>query len=205
MSWRDGLDALNLNKGAFQSSNDFGIPDMKKQDFEVKNLIPYRVNQDRNGTAHFYLDDYRFERCWNNPLQQLKSLKEYEGVLTPDFSMYLDYPKALQVWQTYRNRWLGCYWQQEGFQVIPTIGWSDKSSFEFAFLGVEKHSTVSVGTVGILKDKNTVKLFLAGFEEMLRRIEPSCVLVYGNKIRELEGISYIKWFQPYSSKWNKEI
>jgi len=204
MSWRDGLDALNLNKGAFQSSNDFGIPDIKKQDFEVTNLIPYRVNQDRNGTAHFYLDDYRFERCWNNPLQQLKSLKEYDGVLTPDFSMYLDYPKALQVWQVYRNRWLGCFWQQEGLQVIPTIGWSNKSSFDFAFLGVEKYSTVSVGTVGILKDKNAVKLFFVGFYEMLNRLEPSSILIYGNKISELEDVSYIKWFQPYSSKWNKE-
>lgn len=203
MSWRNNLDALNLNKGIFQSTNDFGIPNMKLQDFAVENLVPYRVDHNRDGIAHFFLDDYRFERCWNNPLQQLEHLKQYQGVLTPDFSLYLDYPKALQIWQVYRNRWLGCFWQHEGLQAIPTVGWSDKSSYEFAFLGIQRYCPVAVGTVGILKDKNAVRLFMQGFEEMIQRLEPSKILIYGNKLIELGNIPNIQWFEPYCNKWNR--
>lgn len=202
-SWRDKLNVLNLNKGIFPGSNEFGIPEMKAQDFQVKKLLPYRVDGSRDGTAHFFLDDYRFERCWKNPDSQLEELGKYDGVLTPDFSLYLDYPKALQIWQVYRNRWLGCYWQSLGLQVIPTVGWSDKNSFEFAFLGIEKHSPVAVGTVGVLKDKNAIKLFMQGFEEMMHRLEPNKVLIYGNKIAELEKMQAIQWFEPYCNKWNR--
>ena len=64
MSWRDLLNVQNVEKGFFRSSNSYGIPDIKKEEFEIKELIPYRVDLNRKGTAHFFLDDYRFERCW---------------------------------------------------------------------------------------------------------------------------------------------
>lgn len=202
-SWQDTLDSLNLKKGIFPSFNEFNIPDMNAQNFAVSKLIPYRVDKNRDGTAHFFLDDYRFERCWNNPISQINSLKEYDGVLTPDFSLYLDYPLALQIWQVYRNRWLGCFWQSQGINVIPTIGWSDERSFEFAFLGVPDSSTVAVGTVGILKDKTILKPFLKGFEKMMQELKPKSILAYGNPVKELETVENIQWFEPYSAKWKK--
>ena len=64
MSWRDLLNVQNVEKGFFRSSNSYGIPDIRKDEFEIKELIPYRVDKNRKGTAHFFLDDYRFERCW---------------------------------------------------------------------------------------------------------------------------------------------
>jgi hypothetical protein len=72
--WQDMLDSLNLKKGLFPSSNAFNIPEMKAKIFDINKLIPYRVDKNRDGTAHFFLDDYRFERCWNNPISQLKSI-----------------------------------------------------------------------------------------------------------------------------------
>ena len=93
MSWRNLLNVQNVEKGFFSSSNSYGIPDINKDEFEVKELIPYRVDSNRNGTAHFFLDDYRFERCWKNADSQIKELKKYDGVLSPDFSMYTNYPE----------------------------------------------------------------------------------------------------------------
>ena len=152
----------------------------------------------KNGTAHFFLDDYRFERCWKNADSQLAVLKQYEGVLSPDFSMYTTYPLAFQIWQVYRNRWCARYWQQNGIKVIPTVSWSDESSYKYAFLGLEKNSTVAVSTLGILNYEENRKLFMQGFEEMLKQLEPKHILIYGNRLRNIasdatKNIIVIHW------------
>ena len=203
MTWRDIIKIMNIEKGFFKSTNKYGIPDIKKDEFEVKELIPYRVDSNRNGTAHFFLDDYRFERCWRNPDSQIEELKKYDGVLSPDFSMYTNYPQAMQIWQVYRNRWCACYWQSLGIKVIPTISWSDEQSFKYCFLGVQKGSTVAIGTVGVLNDEYAKTLFMQGFKEMLKRLEPKEILIYGNKLSELEGYKNIRWFEPYMNKFIK--
>ena len=203
MAWRDIIKIMNIEKGFFNSTNKYGIPDIKKDEFEVKELIPYRVDSNRNGTAHFFLDDYRFERCWRNPDSQIEELKKYDGVLSPDFSMYTNYPQAMQIWQVYRNRWCACYWQSLGIKVIPTISWSDEQSFKYCFLGVQKGSTVAIGTVGVLNDEYAKTLFMQGFKEMLKRLEPKEILIYGNKLSELEGYKNIRWFEPYMNKFIK--
>ena len=203
MAWRDIIKIMNIEKGFFKSTNKYGIPDIKKDEFEVKELIPYRVDSNRNGTAHFFLDDYRFERCWRNPDSQIEELKKYDGVLSPDFSMYTNYPQAMQIWQVYRNRWSACYWQSLGIKVIPTISWSDEQSFKYCFLGVQKGSTVAIGTVGVLNDEYAKTLFMQGFKEMLKQLEPKEILIYGNKLSELEGYKNIRWFDPYMNKFIK--
>ena len=203
MTWRDIIKIMNIEKGFFKSTNKYGISDIKKDEFEVKELIPYRVDSNRNGTAHFFLDDYRFERCWRNPDSQIEELKKYDGVLSPDFSMYTNYPQAMQIWQVYRNRWCACYWQSLGIKVIPTISWSDKESFKYCFLGIQKGSTVAIGTVGILNDEYAKTLFMQGFKEMLKQLEPKEILIYGNKLTELEGYKNIRWFDPYMNKFIK--
>lgn len=203
MTWRDIIKIMNIEKGFFKSTNKYGIPDIKKDEFEVKELIPYRVDSNRNGTAHFFLDDYRFERCWRKPDSQIEELKKYDGVLSPDFSMYTNYPQAMQIWQVYRNRWCACYWQSLGIKVIPTISWSDEQSFKYCFLGVQKGSTVAIGTVGVLNDEYAKTLFMQGFKEMLKQLEPKEILIYGNKLSELEGYENIRWFDPYMNKFIK--
>ena len=203
MTWRDIIKIMNIEKGFFKSTNKYGIPDIKKDEFEVKELIPYRVDSNRNGTAHFFLDDYRFERCWRKPDSQIEELKKYDGVLSPDFSMYTNYPQAMQIWQVYRNRWCACYWQSLGIKVIPTISWSDEQSFKYCFLGVQKGSTVAIGTVGVLNDECAKTLFMQGFKEMLKQLEPKEILIYGNKLSELEGYKNIRWFDPYMNKFIK--
>ena len=52
MSWRDLLNVQNVEKGFFTSSNSYGIPDIIPDEFEVKELIPYRgrFQQEWDGT-----------------------------------------------------------------------------------------------------------------------------------------------------------
>ena len=53
MSWKDLLNVQNVDKDFFTSSNSYGIPDIIPDEFEVKELIPYRADSNRNGTVHY--------------------------------------------------------------------------------------------------------------------------------------------------------
>ena len=150
-------------------------------------LMPYRqrpvASELVNGAGlHFFLEDYRFEAVWNRPGQALKGLRPYTAVLTPDFSLYRDWPVAAQVWNVYRSRWCGAYWQANGLTVIPTVSWSTAVSYDFCFLGLPRHSLVALSTVGLRwrQDETARALFVAGFREMTRRLSPSRVLCYGD-------------------------
>ena len=204
MNWRDNIKIMNIEKGFFPSSNSYGIPDVKKDEFNVTELIPYRADSNRNGTAHFFLDDYRFERCWKSPDSQIDELQKYQGVLSPDFSLYTNYPEAMQIWQVYRNRWCAAYWQSLGIKVIPTVGWADSNSFKYAFLGIENNSTVAVSTVGILNNEISKMLFEGGFKEMIQQINPKNILLYGNKLENFDKYENIKLFEPFHNKWSKK-
>lgn len=83
-----------------------------------------------------------------------------------------------------RNRWVGAYWQSKGRIVIPTISWSDSRSFEFCFEGVEQGGTVAVGMIGCKKSKLP---FMRGYNEMLARLKPEKIIVFGSPFSEMEG------------------
>ena len=69
--------------------------------------------------------------------------------------------------------------------------WGDEESFDYCFLGIPKHSTVAVSTVGVTNDaewndKND-SLFRKGYEEMMERLEPETVILYGSEVEDLSG------------------
>ena len=109
--------------------------------------------------------------------------------------MYSDFPLSLQIYNTYRNRFCGAYWQDLGINVIPTVSWSDKRSFDFCFEGIEHKSSVAISNVGVFNNLKTKKMFLDGYEEMIKIIEPEKIFIYGREIEELKGnVKYIKPF-----------
>ena len=110
--------------------------------------------------------------------------------------MFSDFPIAMQIYNHYRKHWLGAYYQQQGINVIPTISWSNKNSFEWCFDGEPLHSTVSVSSVGTQKDKQSKLMFIAGYEKMLEKLEPEKIIFYGTIPEECKGsIIRIKAFQ----------
>lgn len=145
---------------------------------------------------HFFLDDYQFMRLWNNPERYVDLLKKFNCVLSPDFSLYADYPTALQIYNHYRKHWLAAYWQMYGIEVIPTICWSDEKSFEWCFDGEPKHSTVAVSSIGTQNNKTAKELFLKGYNEMMKHLQPEAIIFYGKAPDECAGnIINIKSFQ----------
>ncbi len=140
--------------------------------------------------VHFFLYDYRFERVWKNPDNDIEKLSRYRAVLSPDFSMYLEMAPVMQLYNVFRNRWCGAYWASKGLRVIPTVNWGDESSFDFCFEGIEKGSVVAVSTYMASEHDNRCdqkEWFLAGYNEMLRRIEPEKIICYNTPFPEMQG------------------
>ncbi len=175
-------DTLNFSQ-VFPSDNDYGIPTIAKNGYMPSTLIAWgsrlkllEVQEDSNTAVHFFLDDYRFESLWRNPERNIDALTRIGLVLSPDFSLWRDMPIAMQIWNIYRNRWLGCFWQAYGIQVIPTISWSEPH--DFCYYGVEPGSIVAISSVGV-QDLLARHLFRQGFEKMIEVLNPSAILCYG--------------------------
>ena len=132
----------------------------------------------------FFVDDYRFNGTFDNPERTFEKYSQYAFLLSPDFSTYADMDLWRQLESVAKNRWVGAYWQSKGKTVIPTVSWSDYRSFEFCFDGVEKGGIVAVGMIGC---KNSKFHFMRGYDEMLKRIEPSKIICFGTPFSEMEG------------------
>ena len=138
----------------------------------------------RKKIVHFFLDDYKFEVLWKDPEPRIEKLKEYRAVLSPQFSMYTEMPVAVQIYQVFKSRWSGAYFQSKGLKVIPSLVWGEADTFWFSFDGIDPGSVVAVSTVGMRTEK---QLFMAGYKEMLRRIKPQAIICYGEPFEEMEG------------------
>ncbi len=172
-------------------------------------LVAYRARVrspkfDFNRAAvHFFLDDYRFETVWARPLRALEHLSKYRILLTPDFSLYADWPLVMQQWNVYRSRWCGRYWQELGYQVIPTVSWSIPESFTFCFEGLPRNSLVAVSALGVnVGEPAQRERFMDGFHEMVERVAPSEVLAFGRLPTEAYELALII---TYPARWNGRV
>ena len=114
----------------------------KEDDFNDLLLIGFDKThlEDQNHLdrmVHFFLYDYRFERVWKNPDNDIEKLSRYRAVLSSDFSMYLEMAPVMQLYNLFRNRWCGAYWASKGIRVVPSVNWGDESTFDFCFDGIE--------------------------------------------------------------------
>lgn len=165
----------------------YDIPLIEKQDIDLNsNTKSFNNRNDECVALHFFIDDYQFDRLWNNPERYVEMFKKYEYICSPDYSLYLDFPKALQIYNTYKKQYLGAYYQQFGIKVVPTVSWSDSSSYDWCFDGIQKGSCVACSSVGCLRDKEATKLFVLGFKQMIEKIDPIKILMVGKLPRSLE-------------------
>lgn len=181
----------NLNVAQFETEGKYHIPVLQPCTFTPCEFVGFNFAKSAKNKAnkglHFFVDDYQFERVWRSPEQYVNLLSDFQIVMTPDFSLYTDWPKAIQIYNHYRKHWLGAYWQSLGLNVIPTIAWSDSESFEWCFDGTPNGATVAVSSVGTQNSSETKRLFLAGWHEMMDRLQPETVIFYGNVPQECKA------------------
>lgn len=133
----------------------------------------------------FYIDDYKFDGLvsgiWWHSKQALKVLKHFQGIITPDYSTYVDFPDPINRFNTYRMRAFGYWIGKNGIEVVNNVRWSYSYTYLYSFDGIEENSVVAIGTVGgsprKLADRNR---FEEGILAMVDYLHPHTILVYGS-------------------------
>lgn len=200
----------NAQKALFDGVGEYGIPQIKGVDFiEPVDWISFNMlnSYQKPGAfgVHHFIDDYQFEREWTQIDRQIPRLQRATYVTSPDFSLYVDFPKALQIWNHYRKHWIGAYMEMQGISVIPTIAWSDESSFEWCFDGEPVHKTVAVSTVGVMARQETKEAFLLGYNAMIERLHPTQILYYGKVIDELKDDPTLIPIEHFGDQMKKRL
>ena len=198
------LNFENLDKMQFSGIGKYEIPEIcsEKLDNTKIEWTPFNFaktcKEPQNKGLHFFIDDYQFARLWNRPDDYIPLLQRFYCVCSPDFSTYIDMPVSMQIYNHYRKHWIAKYWQMHGIKVIPTISWSNKDSFDWCFDGEPTNSIVAISSVGTQKSKESMTLFLNGYEEMLRRLKPTEIVFYGNVPEECDW--NVRKIAPYYKK-----
>ena len=144
-------DTIINNSALFDADNEWGIPNLQpdqlladpkiipKQIWNRRNgsddrrgmyycesSRPYNFSQESSGgILGFYTEDFRFEKVYKTAdiYSEVLMQENWDAVITPDFSVYWDWPLALKIFNIYRSRWCGRLWQEltEPQMIIPTI------------------------------------------------------------------------------------
>ncbi len=185
----------------------FKIPVMKRVSetmLTISNMNPINIQNLSNKYNNsdkivlFFRYDNNLEKYWLHSLENVVLLQSAYAVATPDFTIHpqMEFPEYLH--QIYKNRWLGCFWQEHGILAIPTVGWTTSEWDDLSFSGVEKGSVVIISTLGSKSDK---EYFMRGYEEMIKRISPPLIIVYGDMLSEMKG-RFINF--PYKETFQKK-
>lgn len=173
--------------------DDLNMPIMHKIDentIDFKHAVPTNIsnlsikgNNSKRIVFSFNFDK-ALEKYWNDPLKYIPLLQTVMLIGTPDYSLYEIMNSNVIRMNVFRNRWIGCTWQNYGINAVPTIGWGLPDTYDICFSGVEPGGVVMISTVGCQKK---LKAFLDGYKEMQRRLTPSLVIVYGDMIPGMSG------------------
>lgn len=140
------------------------------------------TSNDKSAGIHFYVDDYQFERVWAEPEKYIRIMQDFDCVLTPDFSLYMDMPFSMKIWNVFRSRLIGQMCQDAGLNVIPTVSWAERETFDFCFDGLPENAVLSISTVGVKNSPEAMAIWREGVAELIRRKHPQTLLVYGGAV-----------------------
>ena len=208
--WKNKSGEINkLNTDyLFETDNEYGFPVVSSSPgFVASDLLPFHLakgqyKDDLDKAVHFFIDDYKFEQIWSTPFKYIPMFRNYGNIISPDFSVWSVQPYALNLFNMYRSRWCTRFYQEMGVNVLVDVRWADKSTWDFCFSGIEKHTPVIINTVGTKLLMNR-QMFVDGFFAMLKRIEPSDLYVYGEYMPiDFEG--YFDTVTYFDSFWKKQ-
>ena len=196
---------LNITENVKYTNDYWQMPIIKAQNTIPDRLVGFnyaKTSKEKSCGIHCFIDDYQIERLWNDPDKYVDILKEYQCFLTPDYSLYLSMPMPMKIWNIYRSRMIGAYYQTKGIKVIPTISWAEKETFDFAFSGIQEGASVAISTIGVKENKNSNQIWVDGIKEMINRIKPKTILEYGGEIGfDYGNINVIHFSNEVLKRW----
>ena len=177
----DDVFRIRLLEGA-RFEGRYGFPVIERTDSVPEALLPFDKagrSKGGNGFVHFFLNDRSFMRIWNNPFRYLPAMARQKGAIAPDFSIMWTHPPYVHIESVGRSRMIGSWLQRAGVDTIPVARWGLPETYGFAFDAIAPGGTVAVGTTGCTRDPEARAYFAAGLPELLLRVEPKTLVVYG--------------------------
>lgn len=180
----------NCNVQMFEGVAPYDVPELAPVDVDLTgcSVIGFdralSCKRPENKIVHFFMDDYKFEVCWLWPGRYIDNLRRFRAVIGPDFSSYTDFPWAVQVFNHYRRQWLARYWQDNGVTIIPDVqfGYNDDGqSFDYCLDWIPRSGIICTSTLGGFKSAEMREIWLARWRDMLDRLRPEKVLLFGKK------------------------
>lgn len=169
----------------------------------LQNLNGKHNNSDKIVLPFSY--DKDMIRYWSDPFKYIPILQTAMAVGTPDFSVYPTMSPYEISHNVYKGRWLGCFWQTYACTAIPTIQWALPDTYDICLSGVEYGSIVMISTVGCA---DYIGEFMQGYEEMMIRINPQLIIVYGSMLPGMYGrflhFDYTDGFSKKDSSYKQQ-
>ena len=114
----------------YESNNEFEIPNLLPDRQAGKLELPFapwgadsRLRKDVS-TYHFYVEDYRFEAIWKDPIKVLSS--GAKAVVEPNLSLFDTTPVAYGLTQIYKKRWISRYFQECRIRIYVDLNVAQK-------------------------------------------------------------------------------
>ena len=183
----------------YPSDNDFEIPSLLLDNQPVHLELPFTPwgveGRYKKGitTYHFYVDDYRFEQLYKNPILLLQS--GCRAVVEPNNSIHDQTPIAYGIYQIYRKRYLARYLQECGMQIWVDLNVSHRFA-EYNLLGVPDGYNAFF-TRGVAGWEPHLELCLQMAQRKSGLSEPNMYVYGGGK--EIE-----KWCQAHGLRYLDE-
>lgn len=182
MHARDTFHAFMVRDARFEGLLD--MPVIIGSQSMPQSLIPFSVAMNPRCRSfesyiHFYEDDFRFERFWSSPRRYVCRISMFAGIITPDFSTCTDFPGALKVWNTYRDRASGCWLQSLGIPTIPNVRCNPHEQ-SWCLDGLPRHSVIAFGSRACVKNVSDRRCFTEGVRRAVDVLAPSGVVWYGS-------------------------
>lgn len=175
---------LNLIRD-FEFTSTNGFPILHAYNGPVNfQFVPYIDRKKYDGlhhAIHFFLYDYRFKGLWSKLAERTYEMCDYRLLLTPDYSLAVDVPDFCNKYHLYLTRFIGAYWQQCGYDVLPTASWGNVNSFKYCFEGLPEHSKLAVSGMGHQKSRAHTALWHEALLELERQKSPTLIVVYGDE------------------------
>lgn len=140
-----------------------------------------KLIQVRDLNLNFFVHDYVLNPIWNNPDKYIEHLKCFESVCGFDFTIDVNSPLALQIYNKYRNHVLSWYFANNGVKVIPKVDILPDCA-DWIYDGLPHNSTLCCSTQGRAFSKAAKQEFIECFGEMESILKPFRVIIVGTKI-----------------------
>ncbi len=128
----------------------------------------------------FYCFDLKLEKLWHDAVGAGRRILKCgcTDVVGPDFSFFVNHPRAFHVWNHYRNMWLARFWQEMGLRVVYNLQYCDMESLEYLLPTRPKHFPVACTQLRTSSSEKEAREHQQVIKEILSNVKIDTLLCY---------------------------